>query len=76
MKEVRIDENKSGLLICKRCGSMKVFDLFGNDVGESKAIADLGFCPPLVIKDIVYAVIADNTKEEIIQENDLSNHHQ
>ena len=76
MKEVKIEENKSGLLICKRCGSMKVFDLLGNDVGENKAIADLGFCPPLVIKDVVYAVIADNTKEEIIQESDLPYYNQ
>ena len=55
---------------------MKVFDLLGNDVGENKAIADLGFCPPLVIKDVVYAVIADNTKEEIIQESDLPYYNQ
>jgi len=42
--------------------------LDGNALGENRAIAEPGFCPPLIVGSVVYTVIADNTKEEIIQE--------
>ena len=51
----------------KRCGRLRVFDHSGNKVTNTSLISSAGFSGAQVYNDKLYAMVADNTKQEIVQ---------
>ena len=62
-----ITSYKEFIIISKRCGRLRILDRNGKELANTSLISSAGVSGAQAYNDKLYAMVADNTKQEIIQ---------